>query len=331
MSVISENPKVSVLIPVYNYEKYVAKCIESVINQTYKNVEIIAVDDGSTDRSGIILDEYAQKDNRLHVIHKENGGIGSAIKTAIENANGEYIAFLDSDDYMDLDAYEKLVDVALKNDADIVMFGLRMVAMDGHLRSKTTTEPVLLETNDEVLDDYMHKNPITPLSRKFIRASLLTNLVMMNYSVGIDEIISIQVMAKCNKLVRVKEHYYNAVGEPAKDSVSRRAIDGKHIETIINMHRDIIEYISRSVSKYTNEYIMRYLCILIGQYVVVMQLQKDRDQLEYIYSEYRKLWQSIKTTKEYRAANIKTKIQLLFFASLPKQYALLRGLRFERR
>lgn len=329
MQSLKEESKVSVLIPVYNYEKYVAKCLESVINQTYKNLEIVAVDDGSTDRSGEILDEYAQNDMRLKVIHKENGGIGSALKVAIENATGEYVAFLDSDDFMDLNAYEKLVDIAIKSNADIVMYGVRMIALDGHIRSEDDFEPAEFCSNDEVMEDFVCHNTVTPLSRKFIKRFLLDDLKMMEYSVGIDETISIQVMARCSKLVRIKECYYNAVGEPAKDSVSRRAIDGRNAKTIIKLNQEIIQFCKDNGVKYVNDYIIRYLNILSGQYLTVYMLTNNDDERNIVY-EFRIWWSQVKNSRELRRRSKKEILRLLVFSISPKIYATVGGVKFER-
>lgn len=101
---------ISVIIPVYNVEPYIRQCLDSIINQTYRNLEIIIVDDGSPDNCGIICDEYAEKDERIMVFHKQNGGVNSARNLGIQNATGEWIAFVDSDDWCDLDYYEKFMD-----------------------------------------------------------------------------------------------------------------------------------------------------------------------------------------------------------------------------
>ncbi len=114
---------ITVVVPVYKVEKYLAKCLDSIINQTYKNLEIILVDDGSPDNSGMICDEYAQKDDRIKVIHKENGGVAKARNDAIDIANGEYIGFVDSDDWVEPDMYEVLVNNIKKYNADISMCG----------------------------------------------------------------------------------------------------------------------------------------------------------------------------------------------------------------
>lgn len=114
-------PKISVIVPIYNVEKYLPECIESIIDQTYKNLEIILVDDGSTDNSGEIADSLASKDSRIKVIHKINGGLSDARNVGMEAATGDYLAFIDSDDFLPLNAYEVLVDKAIKEDADYVI------------------------------------------------------------------------------------------------------------------------------------------------------------------------------------------------------------------
>lgn len=111
---------VSIIVPVYNVEKYLNRCIKSLLNQTYKNIEIILVDDGSTDNSGRLCDEYKSKDSRVSVIHKSNAGLGMARNSGIDVAMGKYLTFVDSDDYIELKAIANLVDLAQNYDAEIV-------------------------------------------------------------------------------------------------------------------------------------------------------------------------------------------------------------------
>lgn len=111
---------ISVIVPVYNVESYVAECIESIQNQTYMNLEIILVNDGSTDASGDICDQYAAYDERIQVIHKENAGVSAARDTGIESANGDYIGFVDSDDYIAPTMYEDMLKLMAEHDLDII-------------------------------------------------------------------------------------------------------------------------------------------------------------------------------------------------------------------
>ena len=114
---------ISIIVPIYNIEKYLPQCIESIIGQTYNDLDIILVDDGSTDASSIICDEYAKKDSRIRVIHKKNEGLVRARKTGIQAAYGEYIAYVDGDDWIEPDMMENLLSKMIEQDVDLVMCG----------------------------------------------------------------------------------------------------------------------------------------------------------------------------------------------------------------
>lgn len=120
---MATSPKVSIIVPIYNVEKYLDRCIQSLLNQTLKEIEIILVDDGSPDNCPRICDEYAQKDSRIKVIHKKNAGLGYARNSGLEIASGEYIAFVDSDDFVDVRMYEILYNTAKQNQCDAIFCG----------------------------------------------------------------------------------------------------------------------------------------------------------------------------------------------------------------
>ena len=113
-------PKVSVIVPIYGVEKYLKECLDSILNQTMHELEIILIDDGSKDNCPQIVDEYAKKDNRIIAIHKENGGYGSACNVGLNKATGEYVAIVESDDYIDVRMYEDLYKIAKEFDVDVV-------------------------------------------------------------------------------------------------------------------------------------------------------------------------------------------------------------------
>jgi len=120
---MERTPKISVIVPVYGVEEYLPKCLDSILNQTFRDLEVIAVDDGSPDRCGEICDEYAEKDDRIRVIHKENGGLSSARNAGLDIARGEFLSFVDSDDTLTPDCYEKAIGYSEKYGADLVCFG----------------------------------------------------------------------------------------------------------------------------------------------------------------------------------------------------------------
>ena len=146
------NDLVTVVIPIYNVEKYLNRCIESVVNQTYSNLEIILVDDGSPDNCPKMCDDWAKKDSRIKVIHKENAGLGMARNTGIENATGDYICFFDSDDYIDPDTVETCLSTAIANQVDLVVFGYDNVNASGEcLATHIPRPPKEVFTGDEII------------------------------------------------------------------------------------------------------------------------------------------------------------------------------------
>lgn len=129
---------VSVIVPVYNVEKYLARCIQSVCGQSYQGLEIILVDDGSKDKSGVICDEYAERDGRIKVIHKQNGGLGDARNAGVEKAKGKYLLFVDSDDRIHENLVRDTVETAEKNQADMVIFDYIGEEENGNLTDRFT-------------------------------------------------------------------------------------------------------------------------------------------------------------------------------------------------
>lgn len=121
-------PKISCIVPVYNVEKYLRRCVDSILNQTFTDFELILVDDGSPDNSPAICYEYAVKDSRIKVIHKVNGGVSSARNVGLDVAKGEWICFVDSDDLIEADYMQKMYEAAINNNSDFIMCGIQQIA-----------------------------------------------------------------------------------------------------------------------------------------------------------------------------------------------------------
>ena len=147
---MDNNYLISIIIPVYKVEKYLRQCLDSVVNQTYRNLEIILVDDGSPDSCGKICDEYAQKDARFKVLHKENGGVSDARNAALDIFKGDYLMFIDSDDWVEPDYCETALKSAVENKVNCVVFGVNNI-VDGKCEfySKTDKEQVL--SSEEII------------------------------------------------------------------------------------------------------------------------------------------------------------------------------------
>lgn len=163
--------KLSVIIPVYNVEKYLSRCLETVVSQTYRNLQIILVDDGSRDSSGRMCDEWAKRDSRILVIHKENGGLSSARNAGLAVADGEFVAFLDSDDWLEPRTYEYLVERIVNHQLDIA-------ACATVLKDTTRHEPVLYE--DKYVDRVIEGDEASKLYYSEAMHYGLLNIVVWN-------------------------------------------------------------------------------------------------------------------------------------------------------
>lgn len=173
---------ISIVLPIYNVERYLDRCIRSIVNQSYRNLEIILVDDGSSDQCPQLCEEWANKDKRIKVIHKENAGLGMARNTGIEYATGKYICFFDSDDYVALDAVEKAYTFIKKYNAEIVLFGFCNVGSDGK-----TGKCIIPQTEKEIYEgesvqEYVLPNLIAPNPTTGVRTNLWMSAWACMYS-----------------------------------------------------------------------------------------------------------------------------------------------------
>ena len=168
-------PFLSVIIPFYNTEKYLSRSIDSVLQQTFQDTEIILVDDGSTDRSGTIADEYAQQHPQIKVIHLEHGGVSRARNTGLDAAVGEYIHFMDSDDYSDPEMYRTLVDVVRKHAADIAVCRICDVYRN-RTRSKDNDGQETVLDSQEALEMILTRKMDDSLCSKLFRASMFDTI-----------------------------------------------------------------------------------------------------------------------------------------------------------
>lgn len=170
-------PLISVIVPVYNVELYLDRCVESIVNQTYRNLEIILVDDGSPDNCPVICDTWSERDARIKVIHKVNGGLSDARNAGMAVASGELIGFVDSDDWIREDMYQQLLENMHANDSDISACGVKMIWDDGSPeRMLTREECCILESEDAMCAVIKEDRLKQPVWYKLYKAELIKNI-----------------------------------------------------------------------------------------------------------------------------------------------------------
>lgn len=168
------NIKISIIIPAFNVEKWISKSIESVLNQTHTNWELLIINDGSTDNTGAIIDSYAQMDSRIKVVHQQNAGLVSVREKGISLATGDYVGFIDGDDAVDADMYRRLLDNALKYDADISHCGLKVCYMDGRIDPHYGTGNLLIHNSNEGIRELLSGEHFDPsLCNKLYKRELM--------------------------------------------------------------------------------------------------------------------------------------------------------------
>lgn len=193
-------PKVSIIVPVYNVEQYICSCLESIINQKFSDIEIILVDDGSKDRSGIICDEYARKDARIKVIHKKNGGLSDARNVGLKVATSEFIGFIDSDDQIDLDFYQKLYMAIKKDNSDIAVASIQHFSGEKLLYLRAVDECKSLSKYDAMKELLISQRISNSVCNKLFSRKLFEGILFPVGKLYEDEYVTYKVFDKARNV-----------------------------------------------------------------------------------------------------------------------------------
>ncbi len=320
------NPKISVIVPIYNAEQYLRKCLDSIINQEYKNLEIILVNDGSTDRSKNIIQEYKNKDPRIMAIDKKNGGIGSAYRVAFEEMTGDYVSFVDSDDYIALEMYEELTTIIVDKEADMIQFGMYRFDEHGNIYSTELPGDASINENQNILFEHFTKIKTPSLACRIFRAELFKDIKIFNKSVGVDETTYIQLITKCESYVTTDKAYYYVYHR--QGSVSRATYTSEKIREGIQVHEFIIKHIEACNNSFINYAYIKYLkyIILVGVELGKVKAHKDNEDYETLKRIFNNYYGLLNGSKEEKREKIKSRLVLRWFRLSPNSYVKIRGL-----
>lgn len=282
-------PLLSIIVPVYNVEKYLEQCIDSIIGQTYKNLEIILVDDGSTDFSGLICDNYQKKDGRIRVIHQNNRGVSSARNVGLQNATGELLGFVDSDDYIESTMYSQLWANMKQTNSDMACCAYKRIARNQI--NDSSTEDIIELSGLELLEGMVVGRRgciISPsVANRLYKKETFEKLSFPEGRIYEDKLVSTEVALRVHKVIYLNKALYNY--RIREGSQTQRDISDSDINDFVammNYQNDIVKkYLSNKV---LIKAIFIYYCILLDLFSKVLKDASRKESRAVLKREIRK-------------------------------------------
>ena len=305
------NEKISIIVPIYNVEMYLEECINSLIHQTYSNIEIILINDGSSDSSGKICDKYKEIDNRIRVVHKENGGVSSARNAGIRLVNTKYISFVDPDDYVSEQFIEKLYNSLVDNLADIAVcnfFTIREknIIEDRKIKNNSLNqeEALRLLVKDEIMSSY--------LWNKMFKKELFENL---QFDIGYryeDIRIMHKIFLKAKKIVMIEDSLY----------YYRIRMDSITNSTLLNNSKELIDALEERCNdlKGTIYFSDSYMTEMLQIRRILLEILIHCERKEEFYHKNMHVLKKL-FKQNYKKINVLQRIKFILFFIFPQFYA----------
>lgn len=322
-----EKELITIIIPVYNVEKYIHKCIDSVINQTYKNLEIILVDDGSPDNCGKICDEYAKVDKRIKVIHQKNGGLSDARNSGIDIAKGEFISFVDSDDYINEDCIEILYKAIIENDADMSIGAHTVKYSTGKNINKATGEITTLSP-EKVLERMLYDDGIDLSAwAKLYKIDLFKEIRYPKGRLFEDAATTYKLIDKSKKISIISISIYNYIIR--NNSISSYKYNHQKMD-LVTSTTEMCEYIRKKYPQLEKACNRREMYAYLS---TISQLAKSKEKFQedqkvltrYIMKNKRKILKDKRVPKRDKLGIISLSFGFTFYKAMWNTYAKITG------
>ncbi|NAS30168.1 glycosyltransferase [Flavobacteriaceae bacterium R38] len=295
-------PKISVIIPVYKVEQYIHRCVNSIINQTYRNLEIILVNDGSPDNSGAICDELSNQDKRIIVIHKENEGSSSARNNGLEIANGDYISFIDSDDWIELNMYEVMINHMMNNHLELVECHMRRKR---NAQEKSFNDEIRIEDVNKALER-INVPGFYNVCNKLYDTNLIGNTRFIHGKIHQDALFNSEIYKKIKKIGFINSYLYNYNEE--NESITRSNYNQNKIDAI-----DVMLKVKSNILSITSKKIIHdEIRINILRFLLIhYQSLNDFPELDIDFSIRKKIKKLIKEEFRLKDKNLYATIAVL--------------------
>lgn len=260
-------PEISIIVPVYNVDKYLNRCIESLVNQTFKNIEIILINDGSTDNSKKICENWMDKDNRIKLINQENKGLADARNKGIKYARGKYIGFVDSDDWITNNMYENLYDIIKRFNADISCAKFEKVKSEDEIIEKLDNSIKIYSNEDSLkklctFDNYKETGIITQVWNKLYKSELFREIKFPSGKVYEDAYVTYKLLFNSKRVVEINQiyyYYYQRSGSIMLSKLNDKKLISYDYER--NMFKYLLDKNSKVIPYALKKYIVSYFTL----------------------------------------------------------------------
>lgn len=309
-------PELSIIVPVYKVEEYLERCIKSILSQTFKDFELILIDDGSPDKCGKICDEWARKDDRIVVIHQQNKGVSAARNAGLEVAKGKYISFPDSDDFLEREMFEKMISIMQRNEADVAICGVNYCDEEGNIIRSDLIEQNAYNHEQLMFSIFGMPNPLGGACwNKIFRCEIIENVKFVEkMKFAEDWMFLFDSFIYCNLGVQIDKALYNVVERKGSTTRSNeidamyRIILGSKI-MVDKAHRYSTELENQAVDKFLDN------CV---RYTSLMNIEAKKKKESFRKKKYHIKWLMLKELGRAKANNIlsNNKLRGYFFEML---------------
>lgn len=323
---MQNNILVSVIVPVYNVEKYLVRCVDSILKQSYNNLQIILVDDGSNDKSALICDEYTKKDTRILVIHKNNGGLSEARNVGIDNAKGDYICFIDSDDFVRETYVKDLLSIILEYNADIAVCLFEKGNSDRFKDIIDENQPNIIVLNNiealnKLYDEVLNVSMIVVWNKLYSK-NLFNKIRFPIGKIHEDEFTMPKLLFEADKIVIINKKDYYYFQSP--NSIMRSEFKINRLDALEAFEERINLFNKKGLNELANKALSAYIYILI-RYICIIDNLNDKKYQKAKNTLIKKLKDTRKFIFNTKKVSIKQKIQILIFSISPKVFIYIRN------
>ncbi len=319
-----EEIALSIIIPVYNTENHLHKCIKSILKQTFAGFELILVNDGSADKSGEICDSYAARDRRIRVIHQQNSGPGKARNAGLDIASGEFVGFVDSDDFIDSEMFRVMVETAKYHNADVVQCGFERLNNEGSSIGSFATENTIIIGEYNCVEQHSLQRSINNyIHCKLIRRAVVETIRFPDLFFSEDAFFLIQAFCLCKKAVLIKDIFYKYIQHDK--ALTQSPFNVKKMD-IIESGKAIHQYVNTRFPDLSCYWAMYIVLNSAKLYSASIRQRGFNTQRKELINAFKYHYQMIQKTIAYNNISKKSRMALRLFRICPKCYAFLYNL-----